>query len=59
MNDFMNKFRNWYLTYWTEITWFLIGWLVMAMLEALHRGDYTTAFIDAALVVVNYTLAKR
>lgn len=53
------KFRNWYLTYWTEITWFLIGWLIMAAIEAWTQGQYTTALIDVILAGVNYVLSKR
>lgn len=59
MNDFMSKFRQWYLTYWTEITWFIIGWLAMATLEAIGRGQWTTALIDAVLIYINYAMSKR
>jgi hypothetical protein len=59
MDELLTKLRNWYITYWIEITWFIIGWLAMAMIEALSRGDYTTALIDAALIVMNYTFSKR
>jgi predicted exporter len=59
MNDFMSKFRRWYLTYWTEITWFIIGWLAMALLEAIGRQQWTTALIDAGLIYINYAMARR
>ena len=55
----MNKFRNWYLTYYTEITWFLIGWLIMAAMDALSKGQYTTALVDVILAGVNYAFSKR
>lgn len=59
MNDFMTKFRNWYMTYWVEITWFLIGWLAMSMVDALSRGQWTSALIDGLLIYVNYAMSKR
>lgn len=59
MNDFMYKFRRWYLTYWVEITWFIIGWLAMSMIEAISRGQWTNALIDAVLIYVNYAMSKR
>ena len=55
----MNKFRTWYLTYWNEITWFIIGWLAMATIEAISRGQWTTAAIDAVLLFINYKLSQR
>ena len=55
----MNKFRQWYLENGTEITWFLIGWLVLASLEALGREQYGTAVIDLALAYFNYYMNKR
>ena len=55
----MNKFREWYLTYSDEITWFLIGFLVSGGLESLHRSDYTNAIISFGLAYVNYFFNKR
>ena len=54
----MNSFRNWYLSNATEITWFLIGWLTMAGLDALGRGNYVSAAVDFGLVFVNYKLNR-
>ena len=55
----MNKFRQWYLENATEITWFLVGWLSLAGLEALGREQYTTALIDFVLAYGNYYMNKR
>jgi hypothetical protein len=52
----MNKFRIWFTTYRTEITWFLIGWLVLAGLHEIQRGDLIGALIDFALAFLNYKL---
>ena len=55
----MNKFREWYLENATEITWFLIGWLSLAGLEALSHGEYVNAVVDLSLAYVNYYMNKR
>lgn len=55
----MNKFRAWYLRNQTEITWFLIGWLVLSGLYDFGRGEYLTALILWAIAVINYVLAKK
>mgnify|MGYP003339961314 CR=1 FL=1 len=55
----MDKFRYWYLTHATEITWFVIGLCVMAGLDALARHDYTAAAINFGIAFVNYILNKR
>ena len=53
------NFRQWYRRYYTEITWFLIGWLVMSGLVSLHNNDLEGAIISFALAAVNYFLSKR
>jgi hypothetical protein len=55
----MNSIRQWYLRNYTEITWFLIGFLTFAGLQDLSRGDYVQAVISFALVAINYSLAKK
>lgn len=55
----MDKFRIWYLTYSTEITWFLIGWIMMCGFHALGKGDYLSALIDFALAYANYFMWSR
>jgi len=52
----MNKFRQWYLTNQTEITWFLIGFLTLSGLQDLGRGDYLGAAISFGLVFLNLKL---
>jgi hypothetical protein len=52
----MNKFRQWYLNNQQEITWFLIGFLVMAGLQDLRVGDYVGAVISFGLAYINYKL---
>jgi hypothetical protein len=53
------KFRSWYLENYTEITWFLIGFLVMDALVQLGNGNLGGALLSSSLAVVNYVLSKR
>lgn len=55
----MNKFRNWYLSNYTEITWFLIGFLIYDALYQLSRGNSVGALISFGLAAFNFFLSKR
>jgi hypothetical protein len=55
----MNSIRRWYLKNYTEITWFIIGFLIYAGLQDLAHGDYVGALISFGLVAINYALAKQ
>lgn len=59
MNDFLNKFRRWYINYYVEINWFLMGWLSMAAIEAISREQYSTALIDIILIFANYSMYRK
>ena len=59
MNDFLNKFRSWYINYYVEINWFIIGWLSMAAIEAISREQYSTALIDIILIFANYSMYRK
>lgn len=52
----MNAFRQWYLRNAKEITWFLIGFLVMAGLQDLSVGNYVGAAVSFVLAYINYKL---
>jgi hypothetical protein len=52
----MNKFRQWYLTNQTKITWFLIGVLVLAGLQDLGVGNYVGALVLFGIAYINYKL---
>ena len=52
----MNKFKLWYLNNRTEITWFLMGWLVLAGIQDLSRENYIGALISFGLAYINYKL---
>lgn len=53
-----DSFRNWYIYNQDAISWFLIGWLTFAGLDALAEGRYIWAAVDFVLAYVNYKLTK-
>ena len=55
----IEKFRNWYIRNYTEITWFLIGFLCLAGVTALSHGNYSSAALNFVLAWANYALSKR
>jgi hypothetical protein len=55
----MNRFIRWYQCYYTEITWFIIGWLVMDLLNNLGKEQYTDALIDLGIVALNFVFWRQ
>ena len=55
----MDNIINWYHRNYTEITWFIIGFLVMAGFNDLGNDNYTGALISFALAYINYLFSKR
>lgn len=55
----MSKLANWFNNNNTEITWFIIGWLVFAGLDQIAREHYIMALIDFVLVYFNYKMWKQ
>ena len=55
----LDNFRMWYLRNYTEITWFVIGFLVMAGLTDASRGDWTGAVISFGIAYINYIFSKK
>lgn len=58
MNQFLEKFKFWYLVNQTKITWFIIGWLSLNILFELSHGNYIGALISAGLIWLNLALNK-
>ena len=52
----LNNFANWWAKHDVMITWWLIGWLSFALIEALTRENYVSALVDAILIVFNYKM---
>ncbi len=55
----LERFRLWYLRNYTEITWFLIGFLVMSGFSSIGHGDYVGALISWGIALINYWFVKR
>ena len=55
----MNKFRSWYLSNATEITWFIIGFLIAAALDSFGKGDFESAAFSLLLAFANYYMNKK
>jgi len=54
----MEKFKFWYLVNQTKITWFVIGWLSLNVVECLGRGDYLNALVSGGIIWLNLALNK-
>ena len=55
----MDGFMRWYTKNYTEITWFLIGWLSVCALDNFGKGRWFDVLLDVGLVVLNYVLYKN
>jgi len=55
----MSNFRNWYITNYTKINWFIIGFLIASALEQIVRGHYGSAAINIGIAYVNYLFGKN
>jgi hypothetical protein len=55
----LQQFRAWYLRNQTEITWFLIGWLVLAGVYDFGRGEYIGAAVLWIIAAINYAFLRK
>lgn len=55
----MDGFIRWCRRYYTEITWFIIGWLTLDMIFEFSRGNWPGVVFDIILITLNYQLNKR
>jgi hypothetical protein len=55
----MNIIVGWYQRYYTEITWFIIGWLALDLVHEFATGNYSGMVFDAVLIALNYFLSRR
>jgi hypothetical protein len=55
----IDNFIKWFHQHYTEITWFIIGWLTLNALYDFGRGDWIGFIIDAILITVNYKIWRR
>lgn len=52
----MNSIMTWYTRNYTQITWFIIGWLAMCLLVDFGKGDWASCSFDLLLIFINYLL---
>jgi hypothetical protein len=55
----LDNFFRWYNRCYTEITWFIIGFLTMDVLNQFSRGNWVGMLISIVLIVLNYQFIKR
>jgi hypothetical protein len=55
----LNNFRNWYLTNFTAINWFLIGAFTAFGIDDLVAGNYPGAALDFIIAYVNFLFRDR
>lgn len=52
----MDKIKVWYMTYESEITWFIIGYMISLGLSYLACEDYVNSGICFFIAFLNYKL---
>jgi uncharacterized membrane protein YadS len=55
----LDKILVWLRDNEMQFTWFIIGFLVMALLDTLASGNYIMSALNAFLIVVNYQLRPK
>lgn len=56
--DTIDKIRYWYYSNHVQITWFFIGFFMLAGLHDIKHREYISAMIDFGLVALNYIFRK-
>lgn len=55
----LDRFKNWYADNYSQISWFLIGFLTLDVLVRFGRGEFGQMFISIILVALQYALVRR
>jgi hypothetical protein len=55
----LETFRQWYLSNTVEITWFVIGAMIMSGLIYVGNGMYLNALISFAIAWVNWYFNRK
>lgn len=55
----LNSFRQWYLTNAVQITWFIIGAMIMSGLIYFAAGQYLNALISFAIAWANWYFSSK
>jgi hypothetical protein len=51
----MSKIREWYIKNDVKITWFLIGYTVLAMTNSIAHGEWAMSAINLVVVIALVT----
>jgi hypothetical protein len=54
----LQKIHNWYVTYDTQITWFLIGYNLLATVDYIAQQNWAMAAITAFVVIALITAER-
>lgn len=49
-----DHFKRWYMCHSVQITWFLIGWCVLAGIRNLAEGHYASSVMCFGVAYLNY-----
>jgi hypothetical protein len=55
----LERFRNWYLTNATQITWFIIGAMIMSGLIYFGQEQYLNAVLCWFVAAANYWFRNK
>lgn len=55
----LEKIKSWYIDNYTEITWFIIGFLIASGLDSIGKGNYADAGFSLVLAFANYYISKK
>ena len=55
----LKSFRNWYLSNALQITWFIIGAMIMSGLIYFGQGMYLNALISFAIAWANWYFLNK
>ena len=55
----INKFFKWYETHYTQISWFLLGWLTLAALDDFARSQWGNMSLNLGFIALNYFMYSR
>jgi len=55
----MNRFNAWYSKNYSNITWFLIGFMTLDMLNGIGANQYTEALFSFSIIVLNFVFWRQ
>ena len=59
MDNFFRSITDFYTRNYAEITWFIIGVLLMALDDAIMYGDWASVLLNSIIIVANYAFWRQ